>query len=218
MRQLGVPGNSISWVRPSLDHKQAIAWGRWFEPYACWVYEQATGTKPQDLGGLYALHDKYDFIGASPDAMVGPDGAVELKCPYSKQLPKKADLNYWIQCQVQMACVGPRLKWVDLAYWKPELMKEGDARNPLGMADVMRIFRVKRSPEFEREFIDLAVATWKTARSGRNPAPWSLSQRRAARARLNRYLDDTTAKPRDFRRTGGTPPAVVSDPSCYVFD
>ena len=195
----------------------AIDWGKSFESHACWVYEQVMHLPTRDLGQLYALHDKYDFIGASPDAMVGDWGAVEFKCPYSRVVPEEADPMYWVQCQVQMACM-PHVNAVHLAYWKPDLMRhESDVPNAFNMADTMRVFHVSRCGEFQSEFERLAASTWARARSGREPEEWGSRSLKLAKARVANWIKFSTQRLGDFRRaTGGA--SRPGDTSCHVLD
>lgn len=60
----------------------ALAWGQEVEPEAQSAYEVARGVLVNTAG--FMLHPVYDFIGASPDFLVGQDGGGEIKCPYSR--------------------------------------------------------------------------------------------------------------------------------------
>lgn len=60
----------------------ALAWGQEIEPEAQSAYEVARGVLVNAAG--FVLHPLYDFIGASPDFLVGQEGGGEIKCPYSR--------------------------------------------------------------------------------------------------------------------------------------
>lgn len=60
----------------------ALAWGQEIEPEAQSAYEVARGVLVNTAG--FMLHPTYDFIGASPDFLVGQDGGGEIKCPFSR--------------------------------------------------------------------------------------------------------------------------------------
>jgi len=51
------------------------------EPEARSAYEATSGELVDQVP--FVVHPKYDFIGVSPDGLIGDDGMVELKCPDS---------------------------------------------------------------------------------------------------------------------------------------
>lgn len=56
----------------------ALAWGEEWEPYAKTMYEQVFDMV-QEIG---FLHD--DYLGGSPDGLVGEKGGIEIKCPFNQ--------------------------------------------------------------------------------------------------------------------------------------
>lgn len=70
-RLTGQPKDSVDGI--------ALKWGRDVEPYAREAYEFETGLIVIESG--FVTHPKYDFVGASPDGLVGADGGLEMKCP-----------------------------------------------------------------------------------------------------------------------------------------
>lgn len=58
---------------------QALAWGRDAEPYAFEAYEIETGHIVEQVG--FIKHLNYDFIGCSPDGLIGDGGGLEMKNP-----------------------------------------------------------------------------------------------------------------------------------------
>lgn len=60
----------------------ALAWGTEVEPEAQSAYEVERGVLVTLAG--FTLHPEYDFIGASPDFLVGDDGGGEIKCPFAR--------------------------------------------------------------------------------------------------------------------------------------
>jgi len=60
----------------------AMKWGIAQEPFARARYEELTGELVIQCG--FALHSEIQFLGASPDGLVGDDGLVEIKCPTSE--------------------------------------------------------------------------------------------------------------------------------------
>lgn len=63
---------------------KALAWGRSVEAQARAAYELETGRMVVDAPFL--LHPDFDFIGASPDGLIGDDGGIEIKCPHDMQV------------------------------------------------------------------------------------------------------------------------------------
>jgi predicted phage-related endonuclease len=72
-------------MRPRKQVKAAaLAWGQTVEPAAVAAYQAETGVivAPAE----FTLHPSYDFIGASPDFLVGDDGGGEIKSPESSEV------------------------------------------------------------------------------------------------------------------------------------
>ncbi len=72
-------------MRPRKQVKAAaLAWGQTVEPAAVAAYQAETGVivTPAE----FTLHPHYDFIGASPDFLVGDDGGGEIKSPESSEV------------------------------------------------------------------------------------------------------------------------------------
>jgi putative phage-type endonuclease len=61
----------------------------------------------------FVVHPRLPWLGASPDAIVGPLGLLEIKCPV--KLPEEVPSYHRVQCMVQMACTGRA--WVDYFAW-----------------------------------------------------------------------------------------------------
>ncbi|HYD34141.1 MAG TPA: YqaJ viral recombinase family protein [Methylophilaceae bacterium] len=70
-RMTGQPKDSVDGI--------ALKWGRDVEPYAREAYEFETGLIV--IESDFITHPQYDFVGASPDGLVGTDGGLEMKCP-----------------------------------------------------------------------------------------------------------------------------------------
>ncbi len=89
-------------------------WGVQFEQHAKTEYEVETGLLTEATG--FWVHPVYDFLGGSPDALVGSDGLLETKCP--SKLPEAVPVYHRIQCIVQ--CIVTERQWVDYFAWTPE--------------------------------------------------------------------------------------------------
>lgn len=102
-----------------------MVWGRENEDAARIAYEESTDEFTEKIG--FILHPDFDWSGASPDALVGDVGGLEIKCPKSA--------NHWKwraegvvpeehepQLVWNMACSGR--EWWDFASFDPRLPKK----------------------------------------------------------------------------------------------
>lgn len=62
----------------------ALQWGQDVEPAAVAAYQAETGEIVELCG--FIAHPEHDFIGASPDFLVGTDGGGEIKSPESSEV------------------------------------------------------------------------------------------------------------------------------------
>ena len=60
----------------------AVEHGQMMEPVAKQWYEKAFNVIVDETD--FVVHPMYEFLGASPDGLVGLDGAIEIKCPYPR--------------------------------------------------------------------------------------------------------------------------------------
>jgi putative phage-type endonuclease len=86
------------------------------------AYEMETGNIVTKVGYI----ELNEFIGVSPDGLVGEDGMVEIKCPSDSVFvrflyDKKIDTKYEWQMQHQMFVSGR--KWVDYVLFNDNLNK-----------------------------------------------------------------------------------------------
>lgn len=92
-------GNNVNTQSP-------LHWGQKYEPLSIQIYEHMYNTRIADFGCI--THDKYDFIGASPDGINidisnGRYGRmVEVKNIFNREINGIPKEEYWIQMQVQM--------------------------------------------------------------------------------------------------------------------
>ncbi len=100
---------------------EAMRRGNELEPFARAAYEAETGVLVQTVG--LALHDEFDFVGASMDGLVGDDGLVEFKCPDSQDKHVQAlrdgahAQEYALQIQGQLWVSGRQ--WCDAVSFDP---------------------------------------------------------------------------------------------------
>lgn len=99
-----------------------MVWGSENEPYARAAYDQQFDVMTEKVG--FILHPRFDWSGASPDALAGDDGGVEIKAP------KTATHLKWMmagvvpeehqdQCLWNMACA--ERSWWDFVSFDPRL-------------------------------------------------------------------------------------------------
>ncbi|KAJ7957617.1 Restriction endonuclease, type II-like superfamily protein [Quillaja saponaria] len=102
----------------------AMQWGVLNEAAAIDRYKGITGREVSSLG--FAVHSKerFDWLGASPDGLLGcfPGGGIlEVKCPYNKGKPEMglpwSALPFYYMPQVQGQMEIMDLEWVDLYCW-----------------------------------------------------------------------------------------------------
>lgn len=89
---------------------EATEWGEKYEPIARDFYEEMAlinGPRKVHEVGL-VLHEKYDYLGASPDGVVESLDdkkwwLLEIKCPFKRELGNNYIPKYiWIQIQIQL--------------------------------------------------------------------------------------------------------------------
>lgn len=73
----------------------------------------------------FVLHPEYSFTGASPDALVGSEGVLEIKCllPWNHlkyAIAREAPAEYLPQVAWELACTGR--KWVDFVLYCPDIL------------------------------------------------------------------------------------------------
>ena len=93
------------------------------EPVARMLYEFETGNKVEKVG--FVIYD--DYVGCSPDGLVGDKGLIEIKCPSNKVyfdllLDKKIDTKYFWQMQMQMLICDR--EWCDYVAYNPNFEQQ----------------------------------------------------------------------------------------------
>jgi putative phage-type endonuclease len=100
----------------------AVEHGQMMEDVAkCW-YERTFDLVVDETD--FVTHPKYDWLGASPDGLVGLDGAIEIKCPYPQYTKAPYSVfdtkkkMYLRQCQLVMEVLD--VEWLDfICYLAP---------------------------------------------------------------------------------------------------
>ncbi|WP_339885373.1 lambda exonuclease family protein [Vreelandella maris] len=117
-------------VREALGYPRAFTgnvatdYGHQHEDEARTEYALTTGNAVSETG--FHAHPDIEWMGASPDGLVGSDGLLEIKCPFKLRdadavpdelLSLDARDLYWHQMQCQMHVM--HRKWCDFAVWCP---------------------------------------------------------------------------------------------------
>lgn len=109
-------------AEPEFQGNVATQHGSFHEAGAQAEYTMETGRVVKETG--FHVHEGLDWLGASPDGLVGDDGVVEIKCPFGqrdKNPPQfktaEQQPHYYAQMQIEMACTGR--VWCDFYQWAP---------------------------------------------------------------------------------------------------
>ncbi len=100
---------------------EAMRRGIELEPMARAAYEMYAGVLVEVID--FVDHGKYSFVGVSPDGLIGSEGLVELKCPYSLHKHVAALMagehakEYRWQIQGQLWVTGR--SWCDVVSYDP---------------------------------------------------------------------------------------------------
>ncbi|KAM7487193.1 hypothetical protein LguiB_024677 [Lonicera macranthoides] len=104
----------------------AMEWGVLNEAVAIERYKSITGRDVNSLGFATHSEERFDWIGASPDGLLGcfPGGGIlEVKCPYNKGKPELglpwSSMPFYYMPQVQGQMEVMDRDWVDLYCWTP---------------------------------------------------------------------------------------------------
>ena len=98
----------------------ATEWGVYNEAGAIAEFEMETGLKV-DKCGFYPYED---WLGASPDGLIGDDSLLENKCPFGKRKDENPEFkslldqpHYYAQVQIQLLCTGRHKAYFN--QWNP---------------------------------------------------------------------------------------------------
>jgi len=109
-----------------------LHWGQRYEPVTVMVYEHRNKTRLGEFGCIQ--HDKYPFIGASPDGInIDPMSPmygrmVEIKNIFNREITGHPKEEYWIQTQIQMeVCDLDECDFVETRFKEYESKEDYDA-------------------------------------------------------------------------------------------
>lgn len=152
---IGLYGSRIQLVGEKIGVRErrtfdprAVEWGVKNEESARLAYEAATGYIVVPQG--FIVHDEHDWLGGSPDGIIGTDddskvdvweGGVEIKCP--KVIYEEVPDRYMPQIQGLAQICG--WDYCDFVCWTPE---------------EFRVWRVMRSNEYWDWMFPKLAETW----------------------------------------------------------
>ena len=125
-----------------------MEWGTEHEPEAREIYHKQIAPVVE-VG--FVIHPDFDFIGCSPDGLVGDDGLIEIKCPQERAhldhlLSDEPPKNYEYQMQFQMMVTGR--KWCDFISFHPYF--------PDNL--IFKKIRVEGDLNVQKDMLDRAIA------------------------------------------------------------
>lgn len=138
---------------PESMTSEAMERGVELESDARVLYESITGNGMDEVG--FCLHEKYDWLGCSPDGLfkekkgkkVKYVGAIEIKCPNTKThieylVEKKVPSEYRAQV-LQYFIVNEDLEWLDFVSYDPRIQL------PEMQMSIVRVLRDEVADEIE---------------------------------------------------------------------
>jgi hypothetical protein len=120
----------------------AMQWGAEQEPFARELYENLNGDIPVEQVGFIK---RDDYVGCSPDGLIGIDGTLECKCPNTSThisyiLKDRLPSKYTPQVQGQLWITNR--KWCDFVSFDPRIARK------------IHIIRVERDEDY---IVNLAI-------------------------------------------------------------
>lgn len=109
--------------KPQESYKNAaMEWGNEQEPFARMAYEAKMNVLVEKTG--FWKHPYKDWVGVSPDGLVGEDGLIEIKCPNTTThleyiFDDVVPTEYRKQIQMQLWVTGRQ--WCDFVSYDPRL-------------------------------------------------------------------------------------------------
>ncbi|MCX2780396.1 lambda exonuclease family protein [Microbulbifer thermotolerans] len=183
----------------------ATEYGNEHENTAIAALEQETGEIVISTG--FHVHQEFDWLGASPDGLIGDDGIVEIKCPYglrNSDSPEFKTLDeqphYYAQIQLAMHCTGKR--YCEFFQWAPngtkrETVQRDDAWLDRAMPELREFYaqylETINSEELSKPHLEPLEreredSDWKSAveeyRKAAEAAKAAAEQEKAAKAQL----------------------------------
>ena len=103
---------------PDTPTTAAMEWGKMHEPHARALYAEITGNEVKEVGFV----EQDDYVGCSPDGLVGSEGLIEIKCKQDYN-HLYAVCNEWVdpehELQMQYQMLVTDRHWCDYVLYNP---------------------------------------------------------------------------------------------------
>lgn len=140
---LGRIGELLTEIPEDVFETAAMKWGTEHEDDARTAYCLRCNVDVVEVG--FVVHPELDYVGCSPDGLVGTDGLVEIKCPFGtkehvrtlvdrcvpEQYIAQVQGQLWVTCR----------QWCDFVSYDPRVVYQGAE---------LCVVRVERDDEFIR--------------------------------------------------------------------
>jgi putative phage-type endonuclease len=161
----------------------ATEWGQDHEHIAVAMYEDECGVLVHGEQE-FSVHPKYDWLGVTPDGLVGDDGMIEVKCPWrGKYRHVSESPAHEAQCRLQLAVTGRR--WCDYVVWAYDAISISRVYHDPGWLGKHLNALAEFRREYEAIVADEALAAPFRASLDRTDDDWS-----AASDEYTRLLDE----------------------------
>ena len=151
----------------------ATDWGTKQEPVALEEYSYKLGNPLTEVG--FVPHPYIPWIGGSPDGMIGDNGMIEMKCPFSKRLQETIPTHYYPQVNGLLEVT--ETEWCDFVSWTPE---------------GMNVVRIKRNPEAFEWLLAKYKVFWEHVSKKQEPPKMSQLEKDTINAKIKEFIDIDT--------------------------
>jgi putative phage-type endonuclease len=103
-------------AEPEFKGSDATEWGQANEETARADFERESGWLVLDAQE-FVIHPEHEFLGISPDGLLGDAGLIEIKCPYRARYTSITEKpEYEAQVQLQLHCT--QREWCEFVIWR----------------------------------------------------------------------------------------------------
>jgi len=130
----------------------ATEYGTKFESFAQADFEMETGLNVTETG--FHIHSELEWLGASPDGLIGDDAVLEIKCPYGKRDSNDfksiiEQPHYYAQMQIEMFCTGRK---------KCHFYQWSSAGSSIDMVQLSATWLAENLPKLKSFYDDFLIA------------------------------------------------------------
>jgi putative phage-type endonuclease len=158
-----------------------LHWGQKYEPLSVLLYEYLYQTKVDDFGCI--PHDKYKFIGASPDGInVDPTSPrygrmLEIKNIVNREIDGIPKKEYWVQMQMQMeTCDLPECDFLETKFEEFASIEEFHLETEKRKGIIMYFANNEGNPQYKYSPLDITtyedLEKWETEMLEKTEMTW----------------------------------------------